>query len=587
MKGILRLGCLGFFALLASASWADGCKLGDYGTLPVEMLDGRATTMVKINGSDTRFVLDTGASFNFMSRANATALGLRLQPAPFGYRMSGVGGSVGVDFTRVMSFGVLDATIKRVAFLVGGTDMGYGLLGANLLDVADLEADLAHGKMTLFKPDHCKNAALAYWTKDGRYEVADIDSPADEQDRRTFVKVTINGKPLRALLDSGAYATTLSHRAAERVGIDLKQAEARKDDTIGVGGKSVKTWIVPIDSYSVGTETIQHSKMLVLDEDMGDTDVLLGVDFFLAHHMYIANSQKKVYFTYNGGRVFSFADAPGDEAKPADASASGAGSAALGTAPEYARRGVANLSRGMPKAAIADLTQAIGLAPDQAAYYADRARAYVADKQPDAALTDLDKSLSLDPKNVDALLLRAIVRLAHEDRVGATADVTAASALAAAGSAQARSLADLYIDLDQPTAALPLLDDWIRMHRDDALLGAALNARCWARGLSNQMLDDALKDCRKAIRRDGDQPAYLDSLGLVQLRLRHDAEAIKAYEQALAQKPKSAWSRYGLGLAKIHSGQTDAGRADLAAARAIDPAIATRAARYGLKAAAP
>ena len=311
------------------------------------------------------------------------------------------------------------------------------------------------------------------------------------------------------------------------------------------------------------------------------------MDFFLAHHMYIANSQKKVYFTYNGGRVFSFADAPYDEAKPADASASGAGSAALATAPEYARRGVANLSRGMPKAAIADLTQAIDLAPDQAAYYADRARAYVADKQPDVALTDLDKSLSLDPKNVDTLLLRATIRLAHEDRAGATADVVAAGALAAAGSTQARSIADLYIGLDQPAAALPFLDDWIHMHRDDALLGSAFNARCWARGLSNQMLDDALKDCRKAIRRDGDQPAYLDSLGLVQLRLGHDAEAIKAYEQALAQKPKSAWSRYGLGVAKIHSGQTDAGRADLAAARALDPDITTRAARYGLTAAAP
>ena len=125
------------------------------------------------------------------------------------------------------------------------------------------------------------------------------------------------------------------------------------------------------------------------------------------------------------------------------------------------------------------------------------------------------------------------------------------------------------------------------MHRDHALLGAALNARCWARGLSNQMLDDALKDCHKAIRRDGDQPAYLDSLGLVQLRLGHDADAIKAYEQALAQKPRSAWSRYGLGLAKIHSGQEGAGRADLKAALAIDPEIATRAARYGLTAAAP
>lgn len=588
MKGILRLGCLGLFALLASEAWADGCKLGSYGTLPVEMLDGQATTMVKINGSDTRFVLDTGAAFNFMSRATASSLGLRLRPPPFEIRMGGVGGSVGADFTEVKSFGVLDTTFKRVGFLVGGTDMGYGLLGANLLDVADLEADLAHGKLTLFKPDHCKNAALAYWTKDGNYEVAEIDSPGGEQDRRTFVKVTVNGKPLRALLDSGAYATSLSRRAAERVGIDLKDADAKTDQAIGVGGKSVRTWIEPVDSYSVGTETIQHSKMMVLDGDMGDADMLLGVDFFLAHHMYIANSQKKIYFTYNGGRVFSFAKAPDDEEKPGANSASGASGAALATAPDYARRGVANLSRGKPKAAIADLDQAIRLAPDQAAYYADRARARVADAQPDAALTDLDKSLDLDPKNVDTLLLRAELRLAHKDRAGATADVTAASALAPAGSTQARSIAGLYVgQLGQPAAALPILDDWIHMHGNDALLGSALNERCWARGLSNQMLDDALKDCRKAIRRDGEQPAYLDSLGMVQLRLGHDAEAIKAYEQAIAQNPQSAWSRYGLGLAKIHSGQTDAGRADLAAARALDPDIATLADKYGLTAAAP
>jgi tetratricopeptide (TPR) repeat protein len=312
------------------------------------------------------------------------------------------------------------------------------------------------------------------------------------------------------------------------------------------------------------------------------------VDFFLAHRMYIANSQRKIYFTYNGGRVFSFAEAPDDKGKSGADGAAGVSTAALATAPEYARRGVANLSRGKPKAAIADLDQAIALAPDQADYYAARARAHAENEQPDAALTDLDTSLGLDPKNVDSLLLRAVMRLAHENLAGATADVTAASALAPAGSTQARFVAELYVEhLNQPAAALPILDEWIRMHRSDAMLGWALSERCRARGLSNQMLDAALKDCRKAIRRDGEQPAYLDSLGLVQLRLGHDADAIKAYQQALAQKPKSAWSRYGLGLAKIHSGQTEAGRADLAAARALDPDIATLAAKYGLAAAAP
>jgi tetratricopeptide (TPR) repeat protein len=116
------------------------------------------------------------------------------------------------------------------------------------------------------------------------------------------------------------------------------------------------------------------------------------------------------------------------------------------------------------------------------------------------------------------------------------------------------------------------------------MLGSALNTRCWARSLSNQMLDDALSDCRKAIRRDGENPAYLDSLGLVQLRLGHYSDSIKAYQEAVAKNPRSAWSRYGLGLAEIHNGQIDAGNADLAAARAIDSGIGARAAKYGLTA---
>lgn len=151
-----------------------------------------------------------------------------------------------------------------------------------------------------------------------------------------------------------------------------------------------------------------------------------------------------------------------------------------------------------------------------------------------------------------------------------------------AGSAQAFTVARLYVTLGQPTSALPLLDEWIRLHIHDALLGIVLNERCWARGLSNQKVDDALDDCRKAIKRDGDNPQYLDSLGLIQLRLGHYPDCIKAYEQAVAQMPKNAWARYGLGVARNRSGQIDAGNADLAAARVLDPEVEARARKYGL-----
>lgn len=585
-----RTGCVAVAMLLAGQALAEDCNLKDYGTLPVQMVGYQATTMVKINGTDTRFILDTGAFFNTMSAARASALGLKTQPVPFEFRLRGVGGDVSVQQTHVKEFGILDTTLKNIAFIVGGTDVGDGLLGANLLDLADVEIDFAHGKLTLFKAEHCDKASLAYWVKDGSgYNLADIESFDTPYDRRTFFSVTINGKKVRALLDSGASATVLSRDAAERVGIDLKGPKAIPGSTsMGIGRKLVRTWTVPIDTFSVGSETIQHSQMQVLDGSMGDrTDMLLGVDFMLAHHMFISNSTKKAFFTYNGGRVFTYGAAPSDSASPDTGSAANGNNAAPKTAADYALQGQAHLSRGEFGAAITDMDEAIRMAPDQATYYVARAKAHEASKQPDAALADLDKSLSLDPKDVDALLMRAGLRLARKDRAGATTDVNQASSAAPAGSTHALTIAYFDVQLDQPAAALPVLDDWVRLHRDDAMLGAVLNERCWARGLSNQQLDDALKDCHKAISRDGKNPAYLDSLGLVQLRLGNYPESIKAYEQAVAANPHSAWSRYGLGLARIRSGQTETGNADLVAARTLDAQVEARAAKFGLAASTP
>ena len=586
---MLRFCCLCMGILFAGQVWADGCQLKEYGTLPVEMIGNRAITTVKINGADKHFILDTGAFFNIMSSANALSLGLKLESAPFGFRISGIGGSASVQQAHVKQFGILGTTLENIDFIVGGSDAGHGLLGANLLDVADLEIDLAHGKLTLFKAEHCDKASLAYWVKDGQYNVADVEPSDHKGDRRTFFNVTINGKKVRALLDSGAAVTLLGRDAAESAGIDLKAPDIKAGGTSsGIGAKLMKSWIVNIDTFSVGTETIRHSQMQVIDGKIGDnTDMLLGVDFLLAHHMFIANGEKKAYFTYNGGRVFTFASAPGDSDKPdtgADADQSGNSPK---TADDYFLLGQAHLSRGETNAALTDLDEAIRLTPDKSAYYLARAKAHEAGRQLDAELADLDKSLSLNPKNVDALMMRANLRFARKDRAGAASDVAAAGDLAPQGSPLERAVATFYIRLDQPSTAVPLLSNWIRLHEDDAKLGNALAERCWARGLSNQELDEALKDCKKAIGRDGESPFYLDALALVELRLGQYAESIKTYEKVVAQKPTLAWARYCLGLAKIHGGDKDAGHADLAAARTLEPHIETRIAKYGLLSAEP
>lgn len=581
-EGLIGIAACALLACAGPAS-AAGCTLGKYGTLSVDMIGERPTTLVKVNGAVTRFAIDTGAWFNFMSRANAGALGLRLVPAPFGFRMEGIGGTASAEVATVKDLGFLDTDLHDVDFVVGGSDAGQGSLGANLLDFADLEIDLAHGKVTLVKPDGCRKSALAYWVGDGgTYNVADLHPSVDFNDRRSFVDVTINGKTLRALLDSGAVATLLDRRAAERVGIDLHGPDVKPGGRIGgLGEKTYRSWIVPVDSFSVGTETIQHSEMLVMDGNLGDgsTDMILGVDFMLAHHMYIANSQRKLYFTYNGGRVFSL-DTTSIGAHESAAAAANTGEPK--TASDYALRGQARMARGELANARSDLDEAIRLDPKNADDHWIRARILVAQQQPDAALDDLDKALGLDPKNLDALLLRAQLRYRKKDEAGAAADLAAARQLAPAGSMQTRAIAALYVGIDEPASAVPLLDAWIHAHEDDASLGEALNERCWARALANQSLDDALHDCREALKRDGNRAAYLDSLGMVYLRMGKDAESIKAYQQALAQSPHTAWSHYGLGLAELHGGQADAGKAELAKARLLDKGIDARAAKLGL-----
>ena len=566
---------------------AEECKIAKYGTLPVEMVGMRPTTQVKINGEDKRFILDTGAFFSTMSRATADALSLKTSAAPAGFYMVGIGGRVSVDIARVKDFGILGTTLHNIEFLVGGSDTGTGLIGANLLNFADAEVDLAHGQFSLMKTTDCRKYGLAYWAKDGNYNIADLVPTGNRYNYHIIVNVIVNGQRVKALLDTGAPSTLISRRAAERAGIDLNASDVKASyATSGFGTKSYRSWTAQIASYSIGSETIQRARMQIMDGDIsaGNPDgpeMLLGVDFFLAHHLFIANSQQKLYFTYNGGRVFSLSAAPRVAAQPRADTANAA--SAPKTAAEFALRGRAFVSRGELAKGIEDLDAAIRLDPSNADYYTARAEGRLQGDKPALATADLDSALKLAPRNLDALLMRAELSLANNDRAAAERDAAAAEPIAAAGSHQARTIANLFVDLDQPDRALALLDGWIRLHSDDSKLGRGLNERCWARGLANQMIEGALDDCRKAIRRDGPRAAYLDSLGLIQLRRGRYAEAVEAYAKAAAAETSTdAWTRYGLGLARRHNGDTAGGDADIAAAKAINPEIAARFAKFGL-----
>lgn len=55
------------------------------------------------------------------------------------------------------------------------------------------------------------------------------------------------------------------------------------------------------DTLQLGAETIRNARVGVIDADLHDIDVLLGVDFLRSHRVLFAMSQKKLYISYIGG----------------------------------------------------------------------------------------------------------------------------------------------------------------------------------------------------------------------------------------------------------------------------------------------
>src|SRR6185437_3631797 len=68
------------------------CKLARMAELPVTMSDSKPLISAQINGLDARFVADSGAFFSMLSEAAAAQYHLKLEPAPFGFFIKGIGG---------------------------------------------------------------------------------------------------------------------------------------------------------------------------------------------------------------------------------------------------------------------------------------------------------------------------------------------------------------------------------------------------------------------------------------------------------------------------------------------------------------
>jgi tetratricopeptide (TPR) repeat protein/predicted aspartyl protease len=593
----------------AGAAAAEPCKLGRAGELPVTMEGTRPLVHAAINGSDALFIADSGAFFSTLTSAGARQFDLPLTATAPGFYLQGVGGNARAWVTTVKTFTIFNMNLPKVPFLVTDNDLGHGavgVLGQNVFRLGDVEYDLANGVIAILRTHgDCRKSALAYWAnaKGLPYSMMDIDFATAERPHTTG-EAYVNGSKIRVLFDTGASFSVLTLEAARQAGVTPDSPGVTDAGSMsGYGRRTAHTWIAPFTSFKIGDEEIRNTHLRIGGVPLLGTQMLIGADFFLSHHILVASSQHRLYFTYNGGPVFNLTTVPVAPA-PASADTDAAGTGAAGGAappspaeaatqpasPEgldaagYARRGSASAARREYQAAFADLSKAIELDPSQADYFYERGRAYWAGNQADKALEDFGQAIKLKPDDVAALMARAELHARRNDPADAIRpDLDAADRAAPKAGDMRLTLGDLYERLRDHPAAIAQYDDWISSHNSvDIQMPRARNGRCWVRALAGLELDKALDDCNFAVHSNAKAAAYRDSRGLVYLRQGKYEKAVADYDAALAMSPKAAWSLYGRGLAKQHLGQSAAGEADIAAAKALFPKIADEAARLGI-----
>ena len=582
MRRFRSAGALATLGLALPIVAQAGCQIHTL-ELPVKMVGSRAVATVGINGTPVPLMVDSGAFFSFLTDAAAAQLKLRLRRNP-DLRVEGVTGRVDTHTTTVDKLQLLIGDIPRVEFVVGGNELGgagtIGVMGQNLLSFTDTEYDLAHGVIRFqFPNDDCAKANMAYWADSSPVTEIDLVTEFGVKTPAIRARAKLNGSELVALFDTGA-TTVVSARAARRAGV--AEADMTPGGTIyGAGRGSAKAWTAPFERFEIGGEAVLHNRLYVADFDLDEADMLLGIDFFLSHRIYVSKQQSKMFFTYSGGTVFALSK--GEAASPAafdaDPAASGAQAA---TADQFARRGAASASRHDYESALADLNQSCELDPTSAVFFAQRGAIQEALKRPAKALEDFDKALELGPTQVDARFRRAWLRFYAKDRDGAKADLDALDKTLASQAQMRLPMARLYLDLEQPAQALAQLNLWLPAHPNEFKRDVALNSRCWPRLLLGIELDDALDDCDDAVDSDSKNPAYLDSRGWVYLRLGKYKKALSDFDRSIEYRPESAWSLYGRGLTKTRLGDAAQGEADLTAARKVQPDIDLKVAHAGL-----
>jgi predicted aspartyl protease len=286
---------------------------------------------VKIGDAQRLLLFDTGGAISGITQSAAQELHLPTYDSRV--KLVGVSGAVSTRYTIIPSISVGAAESKGAEYMILPDNMpnlSRGGVAGTLAPATgvDIDLDFAERKLSFFSTDHC-DGKVVYWPAGAvavvPMRVAGLREGSAAPGRlprrlisteHIIIPVSLDGKQLDALVDTGAANTALKLPVAEeRFGVDVNAPDMqavgqlgaassakvyrKRFGTLSFEGVTVSNPVISLipDQMTRSLGDQRQTGSLTRPTDTGLPDLIVGMDVLSKTHMYIAYGERKVYIT--------------------------------------------------------------------------------------------------------------------------------------------------------------------------------------------------------------------------------------------------------------------------------------------------
>jgi predicted aspartyl protease len=294
----------------------EGCSLKQVASIPARFEHNQILVDLTVDDVPVSFLVDTGAGTSVIGGGLAARLKLPVRNQPGD--LYGVTGAVDNNVATLHSLQLGRMVAHNEAFFVdpnfgdGQDGRPAGILGADFLGNYDFEIDLASRKFNLYVHDHCPDRVV-YWDK----EYFKIPfTHGDSRIPRIDISVSVDGQPLRGVVDTGASHTLMRLAVAHgKLNYDVATAG---DPSFAISGAGSVVRLTAyrhrFSSLEFGPITLRNPVIDVAPVDIGKSaladsgshinsmrayqpDIWVGMDVISKLHLYVDYADSALYFT--------------------------------------------------------------------------------------------------------------------------------------------------------------------------------------------------------------------------------------------------------------------------------------------------